>query len=100
MIHTIARREQTERETRIYVAEKTPGSLKDVQERVLTGLPGVDQILSKRLLNTFNTLEAIFTTTEEGLSEVKGLGKKKAEKIRKVITSKYLDDAPPTEKSV
>lgn len=100
MIHTVARREQTERETRIYVAEKTPGSLKDVQERVLTGLPGVDQILSKRLLDTFNTLEAIFTTSEEGLSEVKGLGKKKAEKIRKVITSKYLDNNPSTEKSV
>lgn len=100
MIHTIARREQTERETRIYVAEKTPGSLKVVQERVLTGLPGIDQILAKRMLNTFNTLEAVFTTSEEGLSEVKGLGKKKAEKIRKVITSKYHDDNPPNGKSV
>jgi Fanconi anemia group M protein len=100
MIHTIARREQTERETRIYVAEKTPGSLKDVQERVLTGLPGIDQILAKRMLNTFNTLETIFTKSEEELSEVKGLGKKKAEKIRKVITSKYRDDTPSNEKSV
>nr|MDO8080715.1 DEAD/DEAH box helicase [Candidatus Freyarchaeota archaeon] len=100
IIHTIARREQTERETRIYVAEKTPGSLKDLQERVLTGLPGIDQILAKRMLNTFNTLEAIFTKSEEELSEVKGLGKKKAEKIKKVITSKYRDDNTPTEKSV
>lgn len=100
MIHTIARREQTERETRIYIAEKIPGSLKDMQERVLTGLPGIDQILAKRLLETFNTLEAIFTTSEEQLSQVKGLGEKKAEKIRKVITAKYHDDNPPSEKSV
>ncbi|MEM2145235.1 MAG: ERCC4 domain-containing protein, partial [Candidatus Jordarchaeaceae archaeon] len=100
MIHTIARREQTERETRIYIAEKTPGSLKDMQERVLTGLPGIDQILAKRLLDTFNTLEAIFTTGEAELSQVKGLGEKKAEKIRKVITAKYHDDNSPSEKSV
>ncbi len=92
MIYTIARREQTERETRIYIAEKTPGGLRDVQERVLIGLPGIDQTLAKRMLNIFNTLEAVFTKGEEELSEVKGLGKKKAEKIRKIITSKYNDN--------
>ncbi|MFB0560558.1 MAG: DEAD/DEAH box helicase [Candidatus Lokiarchaeia archaeon] len=91
MIYTVARREQTERETRIYVAEKTPGSLREVQERVLTGLPGVDQTLAQRMLNMFNNLEAIFTKSEAELSEVKGLGKKKAERIRKIITSKYND---------
>ncbi len=91
MIYTIARREQTERETRIYVAEKAPGSLREVQERVLTGFPGVDQTLAQRMLNMFNNLEAIFTKSEEELSEVKGLGKKKAERIRKIITSKYND---------
>ncbi|MEM3525857.1 MAG: DEAD/DEAH box helicase [Candidatus Jordarchaeaceae archaeon] len=95
IIHTIARREQTEREARVYFAEKPPGSLKEIQERVLMGLPGIDQILAKRLLSTFNTLEAVFTKSEETLSEVKGLGKKKAEKIRKVITSKYCEDDTP-----
>ncbi|MEM2134596.1 MAG: DEAD/DEAH box helicase [Candidatus Freyarchaeota archaeon] len=92
MIHTIARREQTERETKIYVAEKVPGSLKDVQERVLIGLPGVDQTLAKRLLCTFNSLEKIFTAPEEELSKIRGVGEKKAEKIRKVITSNYNED--------
>ena len=92
MIHTIARREQTERETKIYVAEKVPGSLKDVQERVLIGLPGVDQTLARRLLCTFNSLEKIFTTPEEELSKVRGVGEKKAEKIRKVITSSYNEE--------
>ncbi len=92
MIHTVARREQTEKETRIYVAEKTPRGLREIQERVLTGFPGMDQTLAKRVLTMFNTLEAIFAKSEEELSEVKGLGKKKAEKIRKIITSKYNEN--------
>lgn len=95
MIHTMARREQTEKETRIQLAEKAPRSVREAQERVLTGLPGIDQTLAKRMLNIFNTLEAIFTTSEEALSQVKGLGKKKAEKIRKIITSKYNENNSP-----
>ncbi|MGQ9720447.1 MAG: DEAD/DEAH box helicase [Candidatus Jordarchaeum sp.] len=94
MIYTIARREQTERETRIYVAEKTPGDLREVQERILTGFPGINQTLAQRMLSAFKTLEIIFSIGEEELSEVKGLGKKKAEKIRKIITSKYDENNP------
>ncbi len=89
---TIARREM-ERDagkktirTRI---EKTPQKMAEIQEFIVSGLPAIDTVRARNLLNELETLENLFTAEEEELLEVDGIGKKLAENIRKILTAKY-----------
>jgi len=52
---------------------------------VIQGLPNVGPLIAKRLLDHFKSVRSIMTTTENELAEVKGIGKKKAFMIQKVI---------------
>jgi len=90
LLASIARREQLEkkREPRVRVKHK-PATMKEAQEFVVAGLPNVDTIRARRLLEAFETVEEVFTKDEEELRHVRGIGKKIAESIRKVLTSKY-----------
>lgn len=90
LLTSIARREQLEnkREPRVRVKHR-PATIKEAQEFVVAGLPNVDTIRARRLLKTFETVEQVFTKDEEELSHVYGIGKKIAESIRDVLTSKY-----------
>jgi ERCC4-type nuclease len=90
MLYTIAKREQTERETRVTIrGEKKPPSIREMQEFLVAGLPNVDSVLGKRLLEHFGSVEGVFAATKEGLMEVPGIGKKIAEKIRLVASHMY-----------
>ncbi|OGD46950.1 hypothetical protein A3K70_01460 [Candidatus Bathyarchaeota archaeon RBG_16_48_13] len=90
MLYTIAKREQTERETRVTIrGEKKPPSIKEMQEFLIAGLPNVDSVLGKRLLEHFGSVEGVFSATKERLMEVPGIGKKIAEKIRLVASHMY-----------
>lgn len=70
-------------------AEKKPLSLKEQQEYVVAGLPNVESTLARRMLEAFESVENIFSATEEDLRNVKGIGKGIAAKIRRVITERY-----------
>ncbi|MHA1276063.1 MAG: DEAD/DEAH box helicase [Candidatus Helarchaeota archaeon] len=89
---TIARRERERTggkkvaRTRI---EKLPQKSSEIQEFIVSGLPGIDTVRAKNLLKKLKTLENLFTAEEEELLEVEGIGKKLAEKIRKLLTTKY-----------
>jgi len=90
MLYTIAKREQTERETRVTIrGEKKTHSIKEMQEFLVAGLPNVDSVLGKRLLEHFGSVEGVFAATKESLMEVQGIGKKIAEKIRLVASHTY-----------
>jgi len=90
MLYALARREQMERGGHITVrAEKKPFLLKEQQEYVLAGLPNVELTLARRMLETFLSVEKVFSASEEELRSVKGIGKEIAAKIRRVITEKY-----------
>jgi len=89
---TIARREMEKANGKKVIPtriEKTPQQQSEIQEFVIAGLPGVNTIRAKNLLRKLKTLENIFTAEEEELLEVEGIGKKLAERIRKLILAKY-----------
>jgi ERCC4-type nuclease len=90
LLFTMARREQlTEKRVPRIRSEKKPLSLQDVQEYIVAGLPYIDTVLAKRLLKTFGTIEKVFSAAENELQGVDGIGKKKSQRIRQVITASY-----------
>ncbi len=92
LLYWIARREQVEEERAlsIRVQKKVPG-LKEQQEFLVAGLPGVNTKLARRLLEKFKTPEKVFRASEEKLKKVEGIGDVMAKKIRKVLTEKYKE---------
>ena len=86
-LYWIAKREQLEEERSISLrGEKQPTTLQDKQLFLVAGLPGVDKKMSKRLLREFKNPEEVLTASQEELKEVRGIGDKTAEKLRKVLT--------------
>jgi len=94
LIFWLAKKEQEEH--RFGVAfkprSKKPSDLEKLKVSIVSSLPGVSLVLSKRLLKKFGSVERVFTAREFELEKVQGIGKKLAKKIRKVLTSKYLGD--------
>jgi Fanconi anemia group M protein len=91
LLAAMARREREEgREVQIR-GEKFAPSLKEQQEFIVAGLPKVNTVIARRLLEEFGTVEGVFTAEEEDLQKVEKIGKKIAKEIRKVLTSRYGD---------
>ena len=65
------------------------GTDAEALEYVLSGFPGVDTVISKAILSEFGTLENVFSASEKELQSVKGVGKKIAGRIRRLLTTKY-----------
>ncbi|MBU5537292.1 MAG: ERCC4 domain-containing protein [Candidatus Aenigmatarchaeota archaeon] len=68
---------------------KKPKEIKKLQEFVLSSIPGISNILSKRLLEKFGSIENVIKASEIELMKVEGIGKKLANKIKKLLTSNY-----------
>jgi Fanconi anemia group M protein len=65
------------------------GTDAEALEYVLSGFPGVDTVISRAILSEFGTLEDVFSASEKELQSVKGVGKKIAGRIRRLLTTKY-----------
>ncbi|MFH1721302.1 MAG: DEAD/DEAH box helicase [Candidatus Altiarchaeota archaeon] len=90
IVFQIAKREQLEEERLVAVrGERTPLSLSDRQLFLVEGLPNVSAVLARRMLEQFGTVERIMKASEKELQDVEGIGKGKAEEIRKVLKHKY-----------
>jgi Fanconi anemia group M protein len=90
LLCAMARREQLiEKRLPRIRSEKKPLRIQDEQEFVVAGLPFVEKTLAKRLLKRFGTVEDLFSASETELQTVDGIGKKKAQRIRQVITTRY-----------
>ncbi len=66
-----------------------PKRIKNKALYFIQGLPAVGPLLAKTLLEKFGTLENVVLATEEELQEIKGMGKTKAQKIRRFLGYKY-----------
>lgn len=64
-----------------------PKRLKSKQLYVLQGLPKIGPTLAKRLLKHFRSVSDVMSASVEALTEVEGIGKVSAEKIREVLDS-------------
>ncbi|PKM91933.1 MAG: hypothetical protein CVU81_03210 [Euryarchaeota archaeon HGW-Euryarchaeota-1] len=88
----LAKREQFDLKKEVSVrCEKQISTIKDNQEFFVAGLPNVNSVLAKRLLEKFKTPRKIVDASEEKLQKVEGIGKKKAEQIRKVLDTKFQE---------
>lgn len=89
-IYWIAKKEQEESKHGIsFKVGKKPRETKELQERIVSSLPGINTTISKRLLECFKTIEGIYTADEKELQKVKGIGKILAGRIKKILTEKY-----------
>ena len=52
---------------------------------ILQGLPGVGSARAERLLDTFGSIQAVFSADVESLAGVEGIGRKTAETIRDLV---------------
>ncbi len=89
-LFAVARREQVmeKRELRL-LGEKKSHSLPEQQQLIIECLPGVGAKRAKELLKYFYSVENVINATETELLELEGMGKNRANEIKKVIKSAY-----------
>ncbi len=86
----IAEHEQKDKKNNVMLhGEKKPASLREQQEYLVSSIPGIGSKVAIELLKTFGSVKNVFGASEDELMEVKLVGKKTAESIRKVIDSDY-----------
>jgi len=89
-IFWIAKKEQQENKIPLAVkVGKKPVDSKKQKEFLISSMPGISDVLAKRLLQELGSVENIFAASEEELKKVKGIKEKTAKSIRKLITTKY-----------
>ena len=71
--------------------DRKPKRLASRRLFVLQGLPGVGPAIARRLLHQFGSVEGAMTADEAALTAVRGLGRRKAARIREVAG----EPAPP-----
>jgi Fanconi anemia group M protein len=85
----MAKREQRDEEDSSSVEVRKSNrskNLREKQEFVVAGLPGVNTKLAQRLLNRFKSPGSVFSASADELAEVDGIGEKKAKSIHKVLS--------------
>ncbi len=73
------------------VSKRKPLTLKEQQEYIVEGLPGVGPTLAKSLLKKFKSVKHVVNAKQEKLKKVDKIGEKKSKAIREVLDSKYKD---------
>jgi ERCC4-related helicase len=90
IIYALAKREQLRKEKPISLRRlKKEENLNFMQQYIIEGLPYVGPKLATRMLEKFKTVKSIFNSELERFEKIEGIGKKKAEKIFKVLNEKY-----------
>ncbi len=98
VIYHIARREQVEKKKETKLREgRKPMTLPDTQRYIVAGVPGINSILADRLLSKMSTIENLFSSSEQELLSVEGIGDVTAKRIRQLATAKYVSDKPDSE---
>jgi Fanconi anemia group M protein len=93
ILYAIAKREQEEERRIISLrGERKPMMLNEKQQFVVESLPNVSAVLAKRLLEKFDSVQNVINASQEDLTEIEGIGDKKAEEIRKVVKSSYRNN--------
>jgi Fanconi anemia group M protein len=90
LLHTIASREQSERDRTVSVhGEKSAKTLTEQQEYVVSAIADIGPVTAQSLLRAFGTVEGVMTAREDDLRTVSGVGEVTASRIREVVGSGY-----------
>ena len=60
-------------------------ALEEKRKRILESFTGIGQKTSREILINFNSLMDFFLSEVEEIAEVKGIGRKKAQNIKKIL---------------
>jgi len=71
------------------VSKRKPLTLKEQQEYLIEGLPGIGSSLAKSLLSKFKSVKNVINAKEDKLRKVEKIGDKKSKVIREVLDSEY-----------
>jgi Fanconi anemia group M protein len=91
ILSIIAKREQEQSKDFSLHAEKRGMSIKEMQEYVVSSLPGVGSGLAKPLLKHFGSVKNVINASKEELEKVEKIGPKTAEKIKDIIDREYQE---------
>ncbi|MCF2164361.1 DEAD/DEAH box helicase [Halobacterium salinarum] len=90
MIETIAEREQTTNDRTVSAhGEKAAKTQGEQQEYVVSSITDVGPVTARSLLDTFGSVEAVMTASEDELTAADGVGAVTAERIRGVVGTEY-----------
>ncbi len=90
LIRVMAQREQSDEKRLPGIrGEKHAMTLQERQRFIIESLPNVSATLAHRLMEHFGSVKSVFQADINDLIEVKGIGKKIAEEIKKVIDNRY-----------
>jgi len=90
LVYWIAKREQIdEKRENVLRNKRTPETIEEQQEYLIASLPDISIVRSKALLKHFKSPQNVFNASTKELQEVRGIGEKIAEKIKKVIENQY-----------
>ena len=92
LLITIAKREQDGGQKEFQNHSRKPPTTKELQEYVLSALPGVETKIAKALLKEFKTVKNVINASEEMLKKTEFVGDKKASEIRKILDQEYSHD--------
>ncbi|MBI2544998.1 MAG: hypothetical protein HYW22_00135 [Candidatus Aenigmarchaeota archaeon] len=91
MILWLAKKEQEDGKADLgFKQGKKSKDVKKLQEFILSSVPGISNVLAKRLLEHFGNVENVLKANEMELSKVKGMGKVLPKKIKKLVSTKYV----------
>ena len=71
-------------------ANRKAFNLAEQQQFILEAFPGIGPVTAKSLLKKFKTIKKVMNTKEKDLTKAK-INKKKAEAMKKIIETKYLE---------
>jgi len=64
-------------------------TVSEYQELLVSSLPGINLVLARRLLEVFGTPIELMNASVFDLITIEGIGEKKANKIKKILQTKY-----------
>ncbi len=85
----LARKFERGRKDFSFRAKRNGLNMKEQQQFILEGFPGVGASIAKELLKRFKTIKNVINLNTEQFSEIKKLGKKKARFIYEIINREY-----------
>lgn len=100
LLVAIAKKEQKDEEINFTFHSAKPLVDKQLQEYIVSSLPGVGGALSKSLLEKFDSIKALFSANVDELKKVDLIGEKKAKEIYRIIHKSYLDSKEEFSKDI
>jgi len=92
-LYQLAKKEQTESSSTLKLRfDKAPIENSRLLEYIVAGIPGVNALRAKNLLNELKTLQNIFLADIPDLTKVENIGKKIGQEIYKISRFRYKND--------